>query len=57
VVLLGDFPAPNIFATACQIVTQGRQIRALRPVYLEQKHALIKATCQLLAVLQSIVTA
>jgi hypothetical protein len=37
------------------VVTQGRQIRALRPSYLEQQHALIDTHCPLPTVLQSIV--
>jgi ankyrin repeat protein len=59
-VLLDDAP-PNFVANLkrhhAKITSQGRQIRALRPVYMEQQHALMKATCPLPAVLQSIVVA
>jgi hypothetical protein len=39
------------------IVTQGRQLRAMLPAYLEQQHALLITDCPLLAVLQPLVTA
>jgi hypothetical protein len=59
-VLLGDAP-PDFIAKLsphnAEIATQGRQIRALRPLYLERQQASISAQCSLPTVLQSIVTA
>jgi hypothetical protein len=46
-VLLDDAPADFVAVMSPQnaeIVTQGREIRALRPSYLEQQHALISST-------------
>jgi hypothetical protein len=59
-VLLGDAP-PDFIAGLppqnAEIATQGRRLRASRPSYLEQQHALIENTCSLPTVLQSIVAA
>jgi hypothetical protein len=57
-VLLGDAPLDCIAKLSphnAEIATQGRQIRALRPVYLEQQQASIDTQRNLPAVLQSIV--
>jgi hypothetical protein len=57
-VLLDDAPPDFIAKLSRQnteIAIQGRQIRVLRPSYLEQQHALITATSPLPTVLQSIV--
>jgi hypothetical protein len=58
-VLLGDAPADFIARLSPQnadIAIRGRQIRALRPAYLEQQLASIETDCPLPTVLQSIVT-
>jgi hypothetical protein len=57
-VLLSNAPTDFIAKLSPQeaeIATLGRQIRALRPSYLEQQHALIGSSSPLPAVLQSIV--
>jgi hypothetical protein len=64
VVLLDDAPADFIaimspqnaeIVAHAEIVTRGREIRALRPSYLEQQHALVSSTSPLPSVLQAIV--
>ena len=59
-VLLGDAPAAFIARISPQddgIIKRGKELRALRPVYLEQQRTLVRVHCTWPAVLQPLVAA